>query len=264
MQGYIFHIWAMLNEHTLFCDCVILCVFSSFRVVLAFMAHTAPVLFLDLFLHLDYSGLQYTRTHKWMYPGGTMSVYMYVFSIILQLRGTETDKWESSRWKCVYSMCLFPFTLKGGFQSDAIEELFWVPKRNFQWKEYFVSVKNILIIWITFFHYKEPFVEWKSSMDVKCSSYCRTTNVNNKPFLKSVCKGIVTTVTPFLYKISFDPIYFLNLFSWSYCEWFNSACSSKSKKRSLWNFIQIVKNDFPFFSFPFFFLLCGLMDNICQ
>ncbi len=40
-----------------------LCVFSSFRVVLAFMALAALVLFLDLFLYLDHSDLQYTRTH---------------------------------------------------------------------------------------------------------------------------------------------------------------------------------------------------------
>ncbi len=51
--------------------------------------------------------------------------------------------------------------------SDAIEEPFW---GNFRWAVLkIISLKNILIIWRKLFHYKEPFVEWKESMNVKSS-----------------------------------------------------------------------------------------------
>jgi len=65
---------------------------------------------------------------------------------------------------------------KRGFRIDAIEEPFLYPQST---EPFFLSVKNILIIWRwPFSHYKEPFAQWKDSMYVEAG----TINANKEPF----------------------------------------------------------------------------------
>jgi len=55
-----------------------------------------------------------------------------------------------------------------------LKDHFWFPKEPFSEKflkePFCLGVKNILIFKITFLHYKEPFLQWKDSMDVTGSS----------------------------------------------------------------------------------------------
>ncbi len=71
---------------------------------------------------------------------------------------------------CVRGSCyIIYYTLKNkgaskGSSSDAIEEPLLVPQRTIQSKP---SLSYLFIIWRTFFHHKEPFVNQKGSSDVK-------------------------------------------------------------------------------------------------
>lgn len=77
----------------------------------------------------------------------------------------------------LYHSIQFPLkikVLKECFSSNTIEEHCWVLQRTV------LEKKNSLIICRTFFHYKEPFLQWKDSM--KGSSWN-----NNEPLFLRVC-----------------------------------------------------------------------------
>ncbi len=53
---------------------------------------------------------------------------------------------------------------KWGFGSDALKNHFFVSERTLQWTVLKITIFNLLIIWIFFFHCKEPFEEWISEI----------------------------------------------------------------------------------------------------
>lgn len=81
--------------------------------------------------------------------------------------------WFWSPWPHRYNGDIksFPHSRKKEYKRgfcDTIEEPFWVSQRTFQWtvllfqkNHFLLSIKNILIIWITLFHYKESSFHWK-------------------------------------------------------------------------------------------------------